>query len=671
MALIRSPRGSAPTIGTGIVVAGIALSMAPFAHAEGHARNARAEAAGALPACSAAVLADTQRAIDDYTNNRQDLKTAKIGAWGTDKEPPSRYISVSDDPFTMDAIRKAATLPCDPQVSLDRISAAPANVQTAASILTLDLWNTMIHPAIVGTGEGNGPSPSGFETGEASLTTFLNIVGRYPYLCGEKGTFATTAEACQRELATILAHAAQETGGTSPRWESILTYTREQNCYPNKCTTYNTGAVADFGAPADVSFYGRGMKQLSYAYNYFGFSTDWFGDPNRLIQHPDEVAQTADAILGSGIWFYMAPQPPKPSLHSVVVGSYRPNSDPTGVGLSLDSSGAIANRFNATNSLINGAVECSTTDTFGQQASTSRFTGFDALLTLFGVKRTPSEAAIVPGSSRCTVANGNPWANPELRYQPKIYVNAKEAPDPALWPKVCPVMGYQSSQPLSIITPGIFDYCVDKRAPQEELSELPAPQGLRELWTTHDAIALAWDEPQGPLSKQIVGYDVSGGLGSTWFTEEPSIVIDNLSAGAQYSITVRARTKTGQSPAATISAWTLLDPVPQPDAAREPSEPRDLRPTEVTQTTVRLAWQEPEDDGGSGITGYRIALGLGRDVTTSARSFTVTGLSPGVEYRFWVRAQNSVGESSAARVSVWTQPDPQPWPGDLLAERVE
>lgn len=657
-----------PSFLSALAIAGIALAVVPTAQADGPSERLRTDGLRALPTCSPAVLADTQKAIDEYTDNRRDLQEAKVGAWGTADKPPARYTAVADDPFTMDAIRKAATLPCDPQVSLDNLAAAPTNVQTAAGILTLDRWNAMIHPAIVGTGGGNGPAPTGFETGKTSLTTFLNIVGRYPYLCGEKGTFATVEDACERELATIFAHAAQETGGTSPRWKSILTYTREQNCYPNNCTTYNTGAVADFGAPADVSFFGRGMKQLSYAYNYFGFSADWFGDPDRLIQRPDEVAQTAETVLGSGIWFYMAPQPPKPSLHSVVVGTYRPNSDPARLGLPLDADGRIADRFNATNSLINGAVECSTSDEFGQQASTNRFAGYDALLTMFSVDRTPAEAAIVPGTTRCTVTNGNPWADPALLYQPKIYVNAKDAPDAALWPKVCPAMGYQSAQPLSLITPGIYDYCVDRRSPTTELRDLPAPQGLRELWTTHDAIALAWDAPEGPSPAKVIGYDVSGGLGSSWFTEEPMIVIDNLSAGAQYTIAVRARTKSGESPPAAISVWTLLDPMPNPDADRAPSEPRDLVPSGVTQNSVSLTWRAPADDGGSPITGYRITGGLGRDATTTQRTFTVTGLRPGVEYTFWVRAENTAGQSSAARVSVWTQPDPEPWPGGLLTD---
>ncbi len=661
------------TLLTAFAIGAITLTFLPVAHADVTGRvgsqSSRTAGVDAPPACSPAVLADTQKAINDYTDNRKDLHEAKIGAWGTAEHPPARYTAVADDPFTMEAIRKAATLPCDPQVSLANLAAAPANVRTAAGILTLDRWNTMIRPAIVGTGGGNGPAPTGFDTGATSYATFLNIVARYPYLCGERGTFATVEAACQRELATIFAHAAQETGGTSPRWESILTYTREQNCYPDKCTSYNAGAVEDFGAPADVSFFGRGMKQLSYAYNYFGFSADWFSDPDRLIQRPDEVAQTAETVLGSGIWFYMAPQPPKPSLHSVVIGTYRPNSDPASLGLPLDVDGRIADRFNATNSLINGAVECSTSDEFGQQASTNRFAGYDALLTMFGVDRTSAEAAIVPGTTRCTVANGNPWANAALLYQPKIYVNAKDAPEAALWPKVCPVMGYQSAQPLSLITPGIYDYCVDRRAPRTELRELPAPQGLRELWTTHDAIALAWDAPEGAKAVEVVGYDITGGLGSSWFTEEPTIVIDNLSAGAEYTIAVRARTKAGQSPPSMISVWTLLDPMPQPDTAREPSEPRDLVPSDVSRTSVRLTWRAPSDDGGSPVTGYRVAGGLGRDVSTTSREFTVTGLRPGLEYTFWVRAENDAGLSPAARVSVWTQPDPEPWPGGLLLDR--
>jgi hypothetical protein len=671
----------------GMVVLGVAaLAWTPIAQAEpmgmDQAPAPRSSSGDVLGKCSAAVLADTRKYIDEFTNNRRDLKTAKVGAWGTADTPPATYTSVADDPGTMEAIRKAATLDCDPGVDLNDLSAAPENVRTAASILTLERWNSMIRPDVVGTGGGNGPAPSGFATGEESLTTFLNIVGRFPYLCGEKGTFKTVEDACQREMASIFAHAAQETGGTSPRWESILTYTREQNCYPNECPSYNKGAVADYDAPADAGFFGRGMKQLSYPYNYFSFSADWFGDPNRLIQRPDEVAQRADTILGSAVWFYMSPQPPKPSMHSVMVGTYTPRgpaNEITALGLKVDSRGIITDRFNASNSLINGAVECSPEQDSGksaekvkeaQQVSINRFKGYDALLTKFGVERTPEEAAIEPGTTRCSVANswegGVIWANPALAYQPKIYVDAQNAPSESLWPKVCPALGYQSAQPLSIISPGVFDFCVSKREGLVEDRSIPAPQGLRELWTTNDAIALTWDRPRGNLAEQIVDFDVTGGLGFSWFVKEPVIVIDNLSAGVAYTFEVRARTKNGKSPPATISAWTLLDPVPAPEGAKEPSEPRGLKPTDVLQTSVTLNWQAPADDGGSAVTGYRVAGegGLGR--TVAGTSVTIDGLQPGVEYTFWVRAENSAGLSSAARVSVWTAMEPEPWPGGLI-----
>lgn len=78
---------------------------------------------------------------------------------------------------------------------------------------------------------------------------------------------------------------------------------------------------------------------------------------------------------------------------------------------------------------------------------------------------------------------------------------------------------------------------------------------------------------------------------------------------------------------------------------------RNLEVTETFDGEVSLAWEEPESDGGSKITGYVVER---RDIkrktwilaTDRADSceYTVTGLQKGgVEYLFRVSAKNRVG----------------------------
>ncbi|PAV89090.1 hypothetical protein WR25_20509 [Diploscapter pachys] len=83
---------------------------------------------------------------------------------------------------------------------------------------------------------------------------------------------------------------------------------------------------------ANVTFYrgcyfGRGALQLSWNYNYGLFQqfllskkieVDLLANPNLVITKMDPPL----AMLAS-LWFYMTPQPPKPSMHSIVVGESR------------------------------------------------------------------------------------------------------------------------------------------------------------------------------------------------------------------------------------------------------------------------------------------------------------------------------------------------------------
>lgn len=54
--------------------------------------------------------------------------------------------------------------------------------------------------------------------------------------------------------------------------------------------------------------------------------------------------------MAAGIWFYMTPQDPKPSMHDVMTGFFEPNA--TDLGLNITAS------FGTTINIINGGIEC-------------------------------------------------------------------------------------------------------------------------------------------------------------------------------------------------------------------------------------------------------------------------------------------------------------------------
>lgn len=86
-----------------------------------------------------------------------------------------------------------------------------------------------------------------------------------------------------------------------------------------------------------------------------------------------------------------------------------------------------------------------------------------------------------------------------------------------------------------------------------------------------------------------------------------------------------------------------------------PAEPPvNLRISDITKNSISLAWQKPNYDGGSPITGYFIEKREGVNTRWSKANltnvtdtrFTVTGLTQDETYEFRVMAKNAVGSVS-------------------------
>lgn len=79
-----------------------------------------------------------------------------------------------------------------------------------------------------------------------------------------------------------------------------------------------------------------------------------------------------------------------------------------------------------------------------------------------------------------------------------------------------------------------------------------------------------------------------------------------------------------------------------------------MRISDITKTSISLAWQKPNYNGGSSITGYIIEKREGVNARWSKTNltnvtdtrFTVTGLTQDETYEFRVMAKNAVGSVS-------------------------
>ena len=166
-----------------------------------------------------------------------------------------------------------------------------------------------------------------------TYTNFLRAIGKYPAIC-------KTAENCAKILAGMFAHFQQETAG--------LFYLEEIN-KSAYCADWSAWVNAAYPCVPGQLYYGRGAKQLSWNYNYGAFSQAMFGDARILLEQPDLVAQTW-LNFASSMWFYVTPQPPKPSMLQVVEGDWSPNA--------VDEAANLQPGFGATTMIINGALEC-------------------------------------------------------------------------------------------------------------------------------------------------------------------------------------------------------------------------------------------------------------------------------------------------------------------------
>lgn len=136
----------------------------------------------------------------------------------------------------------------------------------------------------------------------------------------------------KRELAGFLANISHETGGGTIDGavdESLagLYFNEEVGFIGSNTIGYVQSTGTSYLPVEGKSYHGRGPIQLSYNYNYGLCSDVLYGDSSILLNNPEKVAE--DGVLGfmTGIWFWMTPQPPKPSCHEVITGIWQPKEN--------------------------------------------------------------------------------------------------------------------------------------------------------------------------------------------------------------------------------------------------------------------------------------------------------------------------------------------------------
>ena len=311
---------------------------------------------------SQSALVNVNRTEDSYEREEENEETNEDDSNtnesenASDEDEPSGNENENSDSDLDRIVASTQTREGTPVVDLENIENNYPNVQRVKGLVSREMWD-YIFPV---------------RNEVYNYEEFLKAIGKFPALCNEKPSDSGESldEICARELATIFAHATQETGGHAPsgylpgfddpvdEWRQGLYYLRELGCSQTGAGCEYTGGTCEAGtwqndtwpcAPGQ-KYYGRGAKQLSYNYNYGPFSRLMFGGVETLLEDADRVAREGWLAVSSAIWFYMTPQSPKPSMHDVVAGFWEPNS--------ADLAAGIEPGFGATTNIINGGIEC-------------------------------------------------------------------------------------------------------------------------------------------------------------------------------------------------------------------------------------------------------------------------------------------------------------------------
>nr|WP_318382877.1 glycoside hydrolase family 19 protein [uncultured Enterobacter sp.] len=228
-------------------------------------------------------------------------------------------------------------------------AANPANVKRVEGIIKAADWDFLFP----------------MRAPEYTYDNFLKAIGKFPAVCGTYTDGRDSDAICRKTLATMFAHFAQETGGHEswrdiPEWRQALVYLREVGWVEGQKGGYNGECNPDIwqgqtwpcGKDKDgdfMSYFGRGAKQLSYNYNYGPFSDAMYGDVRPLLDKPELVADSW-MNLASAVFFFVYPQPPKPSMLHVIDGTWVANDH--------DKANGLVPGFGVTIQIINGGVEC-------------------------------------------------------------------------------------------------------------------------------------------------------------------------------------------------------------------------------------------------------------------------------------------------------------------------
>ncbi|XP_075862036.1 fibronectin isoform X10 [Microcebus murinus] len=189
---------------------------------------------------------------------------------------------------------------------------------------------------------------------------------------------------------------------------------------------------------------------------------------------------------------------------------------------------------------------------------------------------------------------------------------------------------------------------------QTAVTTIPAPTNLKFIQVTPTSLSAQWTPP----NVQLTGYRVrvtpkekTGPMKEINLApDSSSVVVSGLMVATKYEVSVYALKDTLTSRPAQGVVTTLENVSP----------PRRARVTDATETTITISWRTKTET----ITGFQVdavpANGqppIQRTIKPDVRSYTITGLQPGTDYKIYLYTLNDNARSSPVVIDASTAID--------------
>lgn len=189
------------------------------------------------------------------------------------------------------------------------------------------------------------------------------------------------------------------------------------------------------------------------------------------------------------------------------------------------------------------------------------------------------------------------------------------------------------------VTSGTSPCVVDTTAPS-------VPSGVTTKAIDANTVSVSWTASTDNVG--VLGYYVyRGGVQVGNVTTGTTYTDNALTASTTYTYTVAAYDAAGNVSAVSTGVSVTT---PAPTDTQAPTVPAGLSPSNVTTTGATISWTASTDN--VGVATYLIFRNGTQIASTAATSYTDSGLTAATTYSYTVKAQDAVGNTSAASTAL-------------------